>query len=228
MGALMVTPLAGWNVRGWSYGQKQDDGQIHPGADFNVGAGDEDLGLPVVATASGRVVARMDWDGRTYGFGNGLLLEHLLPGDLALWSLYGHLDGIFSGAVVGAEFGAGDLIGWCGKTGFQTWAHLHFELRYVGPDVLPIGAWPKGWTIGKISDYYADPFTLLRVLGGVSLLPPADAAPPAALLGRLDELQRDRDYNFGLKMAFEGELRALEGRRRLKRGTVDRLIARAG
>ena len=47
MGALVVPPLAGWNVRGYSYGELTKTG-YHPGADLNVGYGDADLGLPVV------------------------------------------------------------------------------------------------------------------------------------------------------------------------------------
>src|SRR5436190_1020085 len=49
----VVAPLPEWNVRGWSYAQRQDDGQLHPGADLNVGWGDEDLGRDVVAWAEG-------------------------------------------------------------------------------------------------------------------------------------------------------------------------------
>ena len=44
----------------------------------------------------------------------------------------------------------------------------------------------------------------------------------------LAALQSDREYNFSLKMAFEGTLRELERRRRLKRGTVEGLIAGVG
>ena len=95
MGA-MVAPLAGWNVRGYSYGERQEDGQLHPGADLNVGYGDQDLGLDVVALADGVVVARREWDGLSYGYGNVGLVEHRLGGDgdgeARLWSLYAHLE----------------------------------------------------------------------------------------------------------------------------------------
>src|SRR5206468_12468642 len=92
----VVAPLPGWNVRGWSYAQRQDDGQLHPGADLNVGWGDDDLGVEVVAFADGVVVARRAWDGVTYGFGNRLLVAHRL-GDRGRWTRYGHLDSVADG-----------------------------------------------------------------------------------------------------------------------------------
>ena len=76
---------------------------------------------------------------------------------------------------------------------------------------------------------YADPYTLLRLLEGTEL--GGDAAL-AELMGRtatLEELlaatQADREWNYRLKMAFEGCLREAERRNRIKRGTADRLIA---
>ena len=62
MGAI-VAPLAGWNVRGYGYGERQEDGQLHPGADLNVGYGDQDLGLPVVALVC-RGLGDSPWVGR--------------------------------------------------------------------------------------------------------------------------------------------------------------------
>ena len=61
-----MAPLAGWNVRGYSYAERQADGQMHPGADLNVGYGDDDLGLPVVSMAAGSVVHWEEWDGASY------------------------------------------------------------------------------------------------------------------------------------------------------------------
>ena len=59
----------------------------------------------------------------------------------------------------------------------------------------------------------------------------ADARHMRALLSRathaeahLASITADRDWNHNLKMRFEATLRHLESKRRLKRGTVDRLI----
>src|SRR5688572_23562966 len=108
-------PLPGWNVRGHSYAEHTTAG-FHPGADLNVGYGDDDLGLPVVAAAAGTVIAVRRWDGHSYGYGNAVLIHHafadphlrelLPPPDeapnvpnpyLQLWSLYAHLDAFTPG-----------------------------------------------------------------------------------------------------------------------------------
>jgi|GEM_PF-5666670 len=44
------------------------------------------------------------------------------------------------------------------------------------------------------------------------------------LLVLTEEVRADRDYNYGMKMVFEGCLREMEGRRRVKRGMVERLL----
>ena len=238
MGA-MVAPLAGWNVRGYSYGERQEDGQLHPGADLNVGYGDQDLGLPVVALADGVVVARREWDGFRYGYGNVGLVEHHLVrvgqpdtgGEVRLWSLYAHLDEFDESFREGAPVVAGQRLGACGKSGRQWWAHLHLELRYQGPPEMPLEFWGGRLAAAELSERYADPFTVLRTLahGGQSDPQGGEQAERlvarvAALRGELEVVRADRDYNYGLKMAFEGCLRELEGRRRVKRGTVARLI----
>ena len=156
MGAKIVAPLAGWNVRGYSYGELQPDGQRHPGADLNVGYGDEDLGLDVVCFADGVVAERLAWDGETYGLGNVGLVEHRLfrgagleggegERSVRLWSVYAHLDGLDEGFVPGARVEAGQRVGACGKSGSQAWAHLHFELRYRGPsEGMTAAYWAEG------------------------------------------------------------------------------------
>ena len=247
MDVRIVAPLAGWNVRGYSYGELQPDGQRHPGADLNVGYGDEDLGLPVVCFADGVVAERVDWDGRSYGFGNAGLVEHRLFGQdgeaasgsesgtegVRLWSLYAHLDSFDGGFVPGARLAAGQRIGACGKSGGQTWAHLHFELRYKGLPDMAARYWGGRLSYEAQSARYADPYTVLRLLEGLELGSSSaargvdgervEAACPEA--ERCAVVWADRDYNYRLKMLFEGTLRELEAKRRLKRGTTERLIA---
>jgi hypothetical protein len=57
---------------------------------------------------------------------------------------------------------------------------------------------------------------------------PAESAESWDVANELPVVLADRDYNYRLKMAYEGVLRDLEGRRRVKRGTVEGLIAGAG
>ncbi len=219
MGApLLVPPLPGWNVRGYSYLERTQEGDLHPGADLNVGGGDDDLGLDVVSCASGVVVARRAWDAETYGYGNRLLVAHQVA-EFRFWGLYAHLDAFDGLVVAGASVEVGQRLGACGLSGFQRWAHLHFEARYQGPPEVDVDYWGGRLAIEQLSERYADPFTLFVVAPHLAVSP---------LAGELDcsAVQVDRDYNYALKMAMEAYLRSVEGRRvRLKPGTTDRLIA---
>ena len=225
----LVVPLAGFmegrGVRGYSYAERQADGMLHTGADLNIGAGDEDLGLPILSFADGVVEAVREWDGASYGFGNCAGLRHELAAGVTLWGVYAHADALVvrEGDVVTA----GQEIGTVGKSGGQRWAHAHFELRWVGFDVLPLAYWGGRLGEGDLSRRYADPYSLFRLAPAwnavVDLLESGTGTDPqlhAALLA-------DRDWNHRVKMAFEGELRRLEERRRVKRGTVERLLAAA-
>jgi peptidase M23-like protein len=229
---LIVPPLTGWNVRGYSYAEPTKLG-LHPGADLNVGYGDDDLGLPVVTVAAGTVFAVRHWDGRSYGYGNVALIRHHLfspPGQeltghsaLNLWGLYAHLDSFSPDLTPGAYLAAGTQIGTCGKSGFQQWAHLHFELRYAGPPIMPLDFATGHLTLDQISDHFADPFTALKILFQAS----------EGLESFVDQeaLRRDRDFNFALKQEFEHYLRSTrlytrQGSRFVRvQDAADRLIA---
>ena len=232
-------PLPAWNVRGHSYAESTNLG-FHPGADLNVGYGDDDLGLPVVSIAHGTVVVVRPWDGRSYGYGNVALIHHAFADSrlgehipapavssdkpyLELWSLYAHLDSFSPGLVPGAHVVPGSPIGSCGKSGLQQWAHLHFELRYAGPPAMPLDVPTGRLTLGQISDRFADPFTTLKLLY-VGSRGADNSHSYAALLA-------DRDFNFALKQEFEHYLRSTrlytrQGRRFVRvHDAVDRLIA---
>jgi len=231
----ILAPLPNWNVRGFSYGELQPNGEHHPGADLNVGYGDDDLGLPVLCFADGTVVQFLHWDGHSYGFGNAALVEHHLFSPLPLWSLYAHLDSFSDSLIEGSPIAAGDPIGACGKSGGQTWAHLHFELRHKGPPEMPAAYWGGRLNYEAQSTRFADPYTLLRVLEGVDLADQDRLASLSALTADRDALQSqfallsaDRDFNYRLKMTFEAYLRQTERtRQRVRKGTADRLIAQA-
>jgi len=232
MGRLVV-PLEGFmgprGVRGYSYGERQEDGQLHTGADLNIGAGDEDAGVPVLSLSDGVVEAVMRWDGRTYGFGNAVGVRHELPGGISLWGVYGHCDEV--GVEAGYRVSAGEQLATVGRSGNQQWAHLHLELRWRSFDETWLGFWGGGLPVASLSRLYADPYTVFRLVPGWNAL--AGAVGAAAWVdgggvAALAALQSDREYNFSLKMVFEGTLRELERRRRLKRGTVEGLIAGVG
>src|SRR5687767_5673056 len=115
--------MEGRGVRGYSYAERQPDGHLHTGADLNIGAGDQDLGLPILAFADGVVEAVREWDGVSYGFGTCVGVRHHLAADVSLWGVYAHANDL--AVREGDAVTAGKHIGTVGKSGRQQWAHLH-------------------------------------------------------------------------------------------------------
>ncbi|MBQ6152772.1 MAG: peptidoglycan DD-metalloendopeptidase family protein [Ruminococcus sp.] len=105
-------------------------------------AGGGIMGTPVVAAASGTVIATCtdcshNW-GKSYscgcggGYGNYVWISHGNGKE----SIYAHLTA--TTVSQGATVSAGQLIGYVGSTGYSTGAHLHFECRYNGNKYDPM------------------------------------------------------------------------------------------
>lgn len=105
-------------------------------------AGGGIMGTPVVAAASGTVIATCtecshNW-GKSYscgcggGYGNYVWISHGNGKE----SIYAHLTA--TAVSQGASVSAGQLIGYVGSTGYSTGAHLHFECRYNGNKYDPM------------------------------------------------------------------------------------------
>lgn len=150
----------------------------HPGVDINIRgtSGNQDLGWPVVSIGEGVVVHA----GSHRVWGKIVLIHHptfkkLLGLDHEVYSQYAHLhqvcvsegDYVYPGYPVGS-IGNGDPLK-------PFLAHLHFEVRKVGPDVLPPDAWPK--TRDKILKYYLDPAEFLN-----KYYKPATISAPSATI----------------------------------------------
>ncbi len=95
----------------------------HAGIDFG-----GDLGDPVVAAASGRVVLADALQVR----GNTVILDH----GRGVFTAYYHLSQILVNA--GQDVAQGEQVGLVGNTGLSTGAHLHWELRIGGVPVQPL------------------------------------------------------------------------------------------
>jgi murein DD-endopeptidase MepM/ murein hydrolase activator NlpD len=134
--------------------EKGEFDHIHPGEDWNrIGAaGDGDLGDPVFSIANGFV----KFAGMTsVGFGNAVLIEHMLPDGKKIWSQYAHLDQVL--VVDGQRVSRGQQVGTIGKTGGFTNAHLHFEIRIKD---LPVDSWQvSSWN--TVLENYIDPINIL-------------------------------------------------------------------
>lgn len=112
----------------------------HPGEDWNLGAGTQDLGAPVRSVSNGKVVAI---ENNTNGYeGISVLILHNFYG-IEYWSQYSHLRNVTvqEGDWVMRRQQIGE-IGW-----HSGGPHLHFEMRDQN---LGIHEWPSGRTPAQI------------------------------------------------------------------------------
>ncbi|MBP2644386.1 MAG: Peptidase [Firmicutes bacterium] len=100
----------------------EDGGELHPGIDIAY-----DAGLPVVATADGKVV-KSGWGG---GYGNMVQIDH----GNGIETIYGHNSQLLVSA--GQEVRKGQVISYAGSTGKSTGPHVHYEVREKGVAVNP-------------------------------------------------------------------------------------------
>lgn len=135
----------------------------HPGIDINISGlvGNEDLGYPVVSMSEGVVLRAREH--RVWG--KVVLIHHptlrkLLSLEHEVYTQYAHLhhicvsegDYVYPGFPIGS-IGRGDPL--------QPFiAHLHFEIRRSGPDVIPEDYWPK--YRNQILKHYLDPVDFIN------------------------------------------------------------------
>ncbi len=126
--------------------EKLSSGKYHVGEDWAGKAGGR-----VSAAANGIVISA----GPTGTWGNLVVVEHTLPDQSKVTTIYGHLQNISVKA--GQEIGIGDQLGTVGSTGDSTGPHLHFSV-YLG-DLN--GATPIGHAVSFDTDLnnsgYVDP-----------------------------------------------------------------------
>lgn len=100
------------------------DVRLHSGVDLAA-----PLGTPVYAPTAGYVSAA-SWNG---GYGLFVAIEH----GGGMQTRYGHLSRV---AVASGQYvAAGTVIGYVGSTGNSTGPHLHYEVRFNGQAVNPVG-----------------------------------------------------------------------------------------
>lgn len=161
IGQYTVWPGTGWLDRGYEL----STGALHTGIDLNDRrGGDSDLGAPVYAVTRGTVVAA----GRYPVWGQIVLVECPGPG---LWLQYAHLNHVLVSR--GQEVEAGQLLGSVGKGDRNRYpAHLHFEVRLRGLEVIPADYWPSAQLDRKtalafVRSHYANPLRWLQKVGAV-------------------------------------------------------------
>ncbi|MBP2652471.1 MAG: Peptidase [Firmicutes bacterium] len=107
---------------GWRNSPLESGNELHQGIDIA-----NNMGIPVVATADGKVVK----SGAAGGYGNMVQIDH----GNGIETIYGHNSQIV--VSVGQSVRKGQLISYIGSTGKSTGPHSHYEVRENGVAVNP-------------------------------------------------------------------------------------------
>lgn len=110
-----ILPTGSTRVSGWYFHDPRNP--THIGLDYACDSGD-----PIYAADNG-VVTISGWNG---GYGNMVEMSH----GNGYVTRYGHFSQLAVGC--GQPVRQGDLLGYCGTTGWSTGPHLHFEIRLNG------------------------------------------------------------------------------------------------
>ena len=124
-----------------NHGEIRKNGRRHKGLDINFkGAGNNDLGAPIIATHDGIIsrIVKLDSGDRNAG-GNRVLITSK-DGNISTY--YMHLDSINPNIEVNSSIKEGDVIGTMGgsgngeSNGYEV--HLHYELKIDGQNINPV------------------------------------------------------------------------------------------
>jgi len=110
-----ILPTGSPRVSGWYFHDPRNPGHI--GLDYGCNLGD-----PIYAADNG-VISIAGWNG-----GYGIMVE--LNHGNGFVTRYSHFDSLAVGC--GQAIYQGNLLGYCGTTGYSTGPHLHFEIRSNG------------------------------------------------------------------------------------------------
>ena len=108
-------PTGSYSVSGWYFGDPRNPGHI--GLDYRCSLGD-----PIYAADNG-VVTYAGWSG---GYGNLVKVSH----GNGYVTYYAHFSAF--GVGCGEPVYQGQIVGYCGSTGWSTGPHLHYEIRKNG------------------------------------------------------------------------------------------------
>lgn len=137
---------------------------IHTGDDWNgKGGGNTDLGQPVYATASGKVLFA---DECPSPWGNVVMIEHRYYENGAIktvYSQYSHLKEIL--IKKGQRVKRRQKIGSIGRGNYNEYpAHLHFEIRNEKMKDYPVDYWPSTHkkTVAWVNEHYEQPSEFVK------------------------------------------------------------------
>ena len=110
-----ILPTGSYGVSGWYFADPRNPGHI--GLDYRCSLGD-----PIVASDAGVVV----WAGWNGGYGNLVRVRH----GNGYETYYAHFNAY--AVSCGDPIYQGQILGYCGTTGWSSGPHLHYEIRYNG------------------------------------------------------------------------------------------------
>ena len=110
-----ILPTGSYGVSGWTFRDPRNP--MHGGLDYRCRLGD-----PIYAADAG-VVIFAGWSG---GYGNLVRVSH----GNGYQTYYGHFNSFAVGC--GTPVAQGQIIGYCGSTGWSSGPHLHYEIRLNG------------------------------------------------------------------------------------------------
>jgi murein DD-endopeptidase MepM/ murein hydrolase activator NlpD len=110
-----ILPTGSYSVSGWTFHDPRNP--MHGGLDYRCRLGD-----PIYAADAG-VVIFAGWGG---GYGNLVRVSH----GNGYETYYGHFSSFAVGC--GEPVAQGQIVGYCGSTGWSSGAHLHYEIRLNG------------------------------------------------------------------------------------------------
>lgn len=149
---VLGLPVDGRLTQGYGYtnfARRAYKSQWHNGVDIAA-----PIGTPIYAAEKGKVIAVANQDLYCYrgAYGKYVAIQH---DDLNLTTIYGHMS--LQIAHVGDTVQRGTLIGYVGRTGYATGAHVHFgvyatQTFYVGPSKFCGPQMPYGGDINPL-DY---------------------------------------------------------------------------
>jgi hypothetical protein len=147
--------MGGYDFGEWS----TYSNQFHPGIDFNAGnGGDGDLGMPLVAVCKMALRAN---ESTARGYGNHQWWEVLEGPHVGSWLHYCHANNfVWNSNDIDQVVNRGDVIGECGKSGNQQFAHLHFEVKKDKPQNW--GYWGGGLSKDQMFSTYTNPLDFCK------------------------------------------------------------------
>ncbi len=110
-----ILPTGSYGVSGWTFADPRNPGHI--GLDYRCSLGDA-----IVAADAGVVV----WAGWNGGYGNLVRVRH----GNGYETYYAHFNAY--AVSCGEPVYQGQILGYCGTTGWSSGPHLHYEIRYNG------------------------------------------------------------------------------------------------